>query len=114
MALSSTTVTFRSGPVAPSAGAAAPSAPRTPNAIAAAIRALVARGLLERKPDTRDGRVSRLHPTPKAQAIRRQREGAWGELLRARLAKLHPEDSAQLLASVDSLRALAGNLTTGD
>jgi DNA-binding MarR family transcriptional regulator len=85
-----------------------------PSNASAAIRALVARGLLERKPDPRDGRISRLHPTAQAQAIRRQREGAWGELLRARLAKLHPEDAAQLLGSVDSLRALAGNLAVGD
>jgi DNA-binding MarR family transcriptional regulator len=85
-----------------------------PSNASAAIRALVARGLLERKPDPRDGRVSRLHPTARAQAIRRQREGAWGELLRARLAKLQPEDASQLLGSVDSLRALAGNLAAGE
>lgn len=85
-----------------------------PSNASAAVRGLVARGLLERKPDARDGRVSRLHPTARAQAVRRQREGAWGELLRARLAKLPPEDAAQLLGSVDSLRALAGNLAAGD
>jgi DNA-binding MarR family transcriptional regulator len=77
----------------------------------AAIRALVARGLLERQPDSRDGRISRLTPTAKAQAVRRQREGAWGELLRARLAKLQPEDANQLLAAIDSLRALAISLS---
>src|ERR1700758_1858313 len=55
-----------------------------PSNASAAIRGLGAGGLLERKPAPRDGRVSRLHPTARAQAIRRQREGAWGELLRAR------------------------------
>lgn len=79
----------------------------------AAIRSLVARGLLERRQDSRDGRISRLTPTAKAQAIRRQREGAWGELLRARLAQLPPEDAAQLLAAAEPLRMLANNLSAG-
>jgi DNA-binding MarR family transcriptional regulator len=82
-----------------------------PSNASAAIRALLARGLLARKPDGRDGRITRLSPTAKAQAIRRQREGAWGELLRARLAHLQPEDVNQLLGSVDALVALAANLS---
>ncbi len=85
-----------------------------PSNASAAIRSLVARGLLERRQDGRDGRISRLTPTAKAQAIRRQREGAWGELLRARLARLQPEDAAQLLAAADALRMLANNLSAGD
>ena len=85
-----------------------------PSNASAAIRGLLARGLLERRRDTRDGRISRLRPTAKAQAIRRQRERAWGELIRARLAQLAPEDAAQLLAAVDALRSLANNLSAGD
>ena len=85
-----------------------------PSNASAAIRALVARGLLERRKDGSDGRVSRLVPTARAHAIRRQREGAWGELLRARIAKLPPEDAAHLLAAADPLRALANNLSAGD
>jgi DNA-binding MarR family transcriptional regulator len=85
-----------------------------PSNASAAVRSLQNRGLLERKADSRDGRVSRLVPTAKAQAIRRQREGAWGELLRARLRRLPPEGAAQLLGSVDSLRALATELSAGD
>jgi DNA-binding MarR family transcriptional regulator len=80
----------------------------------AAVRGLLARGLLERKADSRDGRVSRLAPTAKAQAIRRRREGAWGELLRARLARMPPEDAAALLGAVDSLEALAVALAAGE
>jgi DNA-binding MarR family transcriptional regulator len=85
-----------------------------PSNASATIRALVARGLLERKHDDRDGRISRLAPTARAQAIRRQREEAWGVLLRARLRRLQPEDADQLIASVDSLKALAGQLSAGD
>jgi hypothetical protein len=62
----------------------------------------------------RDNRVTRLAPTAKAQAIRRQREAAWGELLRARLRRLPTEDADRLLASVDSLKALAAELGAGD
>jgi DNA-binding MarR family transcriptional regulator len=85
-----------------------------PSNASAAIRGLLGRGLLERRPDTRDGRISRLTPTAKAQAIRRQREEAWGELLRDRLARLHPTEATELLAAADSLTALAANLSAGD
>ena len=85
-----------------------------PSNASAAIRSLQARGLLERKPDSRDGRISRLTPTAEAQAIRRRREAAWGELLRARLRRLPPEDVAALLAAADPLRALAADLSAGN
>jgi DNA-binding MarR family transcriptional regulator len=82
-----------------------------PSNASAAIRSLQTRGLLERQPDGRDGRISRLTPTAQAQAIRRQREEAWGELLRARLRHLPPEDVAALIAAADPLRALAADLS---
>lgn len=85
-----------------------------PSNASAAIRGLLARGLLERKADSRDGRVSRLAPTAKAEAIRRRREGAWGELLRVRLARMPPEHAANLLRAVDSLQALAVALAAGE
>jgi DNA-binding MarR family transcriptional regulator len=84
-----------------------------PSNASAAIRGLLARGLLERRQDARDGRISRLRPTPKAQALRRQREGAWGELLRAHLAQLPPQHAEQLLAAAEALRSLANNLSAG-
>jgi DNA-binding MarR family transcriptional regulator len=84
-----------------------------PSNASAAIRALVVRGLLERRPDPRDGRISRLAPTAQAQAIRRQREAAWGELLRARLGHLPPEAVDALIAAADPLQALAANLSAG-
>jgi len=82
-----------------------------PSNASAAIRGLLARGLLERTRDGRDARVSRLAPTIQARAIRRQREGAWGELMRTRLRRLPPEDVDRLLAAVESLRSLATNLS---
>jgi DNA-binding MarR family transcriptional regulator len=85
-----------------------------PSNASAAIRALMARGLLERTPDGRDRRMFRLAPTAEAQALRRRYEGAWGELLRARLAQLPPEDAAQLVGAADSLRALATGLSAAD
>lgn len=85
-----------------------------PSNASAAVRSLVTRGLLERRQDGRDGRVARMVPTAKAQTIRQQREGAWGELLRTRLGRLSPEDAAQLLGSVDALRSLAGDLATAE
>lgn len=82
-----------------------------PSNASAAIRGLVARGLLERTQDGRDARISRLAPTAQAQAVRRRREAAWGELVRARLRRLPPEDADQLLGAVESLRSLATNLS---
>lgn len=81
-----------------------------PSNASATIRALLARGLLERKQDERDGRISRLAPTTRAHAIRREREEAWGTLLRAHLRRLPPDDATRLLDATDSLRALAGSL----
>ena len=80
----------------------------------ATIRGLMARGLLERKPDERDGRISRLTATARAQAIRRQREEAWGVLLGTRLRQMPPEDVTNLLAAVEALEALAAQLSAGD
>jgi DNA-binding MarR family transcriptional regulator len=81
-----------------------------PSNTSATVRALISRGLLERKRDERDGRVSRLAPTARAQAIRRQREEAWGVLLRARLRELNPEDAASLVDAAGALQALARSI----
>ena len=83
-----------------------------PSNASAAVRGLLARGLLERRRDDRDGRITRLLPTAHAQAIRRRREAAWGKLLGAQLMRLPAEDVAKLLAAADSLGALAADFTT--
>jgi DNA-binding MarR family transcriptional regulator len=85
-----------------------------PSNASAAIRGLLARGLLERRADARDARISRLAPTRRAHEIRRRHEAAWGKLLRERLRRLPPEDADRLLACVDSLTALAGELSAGE
>lgn len=81
-----------------------------PSNASAAIRGLLARGLLERRADAGDARISRLAPTRRAQEIRRRHEAALGELLRERLRRLPPEDADLLLASAGSLKELVGEL----
>jgi DNA-binding MarR family transcriptional regulator len=84
-----------------------------PSNASATVRALIARGLLERRADPDDGRVSRLEPTPRATEIRRRREQAWARALEKRLERLSAADARRLLASGPALRALAGELGRG-
>ncbi|WP_027006977.1 MarR family winged helix-turn-helix transcriptional regulator [Conexibacter woesei] len=82
-----------------------------PNA-SAAVKALLARGLLERRRDPDDGRVARLHPTPRAIAARDAREHGWAEAMRDALRELGPDDAAALVAATPALRSLADRLAT--
>ena len=79
---------------------------RTNNA-SAAVRSLVARGLIARRPDATDGRVVRLHATSLAIAHRGQIEAAWADDLVAALDRLPPADQAVLLAAGGPLQRLA-------
>lgn len=81
-----------------------------PSNVSAAIRALVARGLLERRRDEHDARVVRLHPTPEAIARRDRREQAWGEELQRRLAELPARDRRILEGAAAALARLAAAL----
>ena len=81
-----------------------------PSNASAAVRGLLARGLLERRADQRDGRITRLEPTAEAQTIRRRREAAWGNLLRTHLTRLPAQDVATLLAAVEPLQMLGEEL----
>jgi DNA-binding MarR family transcriptional regulator len=83
-----------------------------PNA-SAAVRGLAARGLLERRRDPDDGRITRLHPTARAIATRDQREDGWGAALRATLGDLDAPTAAALVAATPALRALADRLAAG-
>lgn len=85
-----------------------------PSNASATVRMLVARGLLERRGDKSDGRVTRLFPTKEAAATRRIREQEWGRRLERHLAELAPEQVQSLLAAVPALRALAGQLAPGE
>jgi DNA-binding MarR family transcriptional regulator len=82
-----------------------------PNA-SAAVKALLARGLLERVKDPDDGRVARLHPTPRAIATRDAREHGWAEAMRGALRGLGADDAEALIRATPALRALADRLAT--
>jgi DNA-binding MarR family transcriptional regulator len=81
-----------------------------PANVSTAIRALEARGLIERRRDEADGRVVRLHPTRHALAHRADQETAWGDALDRALAGLPKADAARLRAAAPALRALAAAL----
>jgi DNA-binding MarR family transcriptional regulator len=81
-----------------------------PANVSTALRALEARGLLERRRDTDDGRVVRLHPTAAALAHRSEQELAWGNALAQALDALPSADASRTLAAEPALRALAGVL----
>ena len=81
-----------------------------PSNASTAIRALIARGTLQRRRDSADGRVVHLEPTPDAYVARDRREQAWGEALTEVLATLSPLDSQQLIEAVPVLRLLAARL----
>ena len=83
-----------------------------PSNVSGAVRALVARGLLERRRHDADGRVARLVPTRRAIAARDRREAAWGAALAVRLAELPDAEAARLLRAAKPLRTLAENLAT--
>ncbi|HUA72718.1 MAG TPA: MarR family winged helix-turn-helix transcriptional regulator [Solirubrobacteraceae bacterium] len=81
-----------------------------PANVSTALRALEARGLLERRRDPADGRVVRLHPTTAALEHRRGQERAWGNALAHALDALPQAEARRTLAATPSLRALAAVL----
>lgn len=81
-----------------------------PSNVSAAIRALVARGLVLREPDLHDGRVIRLRATAKAMRHRGLIEAVWTDDLERALVLLEPADLAALLAAADPLARLANAL----
>lgn len=82
-----------------------------PSNVSTSIRALVARGLVERRDDPSDGRQVLLHLTQSARATRDRRERLWGEQLARLLAELPSEDRARLVAALPALRILAERLS---
>jgi len=81
-----------------------------PANVSTALRALEARGLLERRRDAADGRVVRLHPTGAALAHRSDQELAWGNALAQALAGLTKAEARRALGATPALRALAAVL----
>ena len=82
-----------------------------PSNASATVRSLALRGLVDRQPDDKDGRVTRLFPTEEASRHRQVRERGWGERLARELAGL-PEDQARaLIEAAPGLRTLAAQLS---
>ena len=82
-----------------------------PSNASTAIRSLIARGTLQRRRDSDDGRVVRLEPTPDAYVARDRREHAWGEALGDVLARFAPPARQRLLEAAPLLRLLAVRLS---
>ncbi|MEN4473844.1 MarR family winged helix-turn-helix transcriptional regulator [Mycolicibacterium cosmeticum] len=78
--------------------------------VSAAIRALVERGLVSKKPREDDRRVSVLHPTPKARNDKRAIDDALADGIAEVLAVLPAESVATLLTATPAMRGLAGAL----
>lgn len=83
-----------------------------PSNASATVRSLALRGLVERRPDENDGRVTRLIPTDEASRSRQVRERAWGRRLQRELEALPAEQARALTAAAPALRALAAQLGT--
>ncbi len=75
--------------------------------VSAAVRALAGRGLIERRPDEHDRRITRLQLTPLATEQRQQIDAVWSTALSAALDQLPPADADALLAANTALRRLA-------
>lgn len=80
--------------------------------VSAAVRALAARGLVDRAPDPGDRRVTLLRPTPKALEERAAIENAVAGTIFAALAEMPDDDVATLVSAVPALRRLAAEVTT--
>lgn len=81
-----------------------------PSNASAAVRTLIARGLLERARDERDRRVARLVPTRRALRARERHEAAWGDAMTDVLDVLGADDVRRLEAAAPALAALAREL----
>lgn len=84
-----------------------------PNA-SAVLRRLEQRGLVRRRPDPGDRRVSRIHPSPRAEAEHAAIALAWAGALDDALRSLDPEQRRTLDAALDALRALDGVLRAAE
>ncbi|HEU68988.1 MAG TPA: MarR family transcriptional regulator [Candidatus Acetothermia bacterium] len=75
-----------------------------PATLTAALQRLEEEGLVERRPDPTDARVSRVHLTAKGEATRRQAEAVWQEVEADLRAVLSEDDRAQLVTLLGKLR----------
>jgi DNA-binding MarR family transcriptional regulator len=80
--------------------------------VSAAVRGLVARGLVARAPDPGDGRVTRLQPTSLAEQHRDPVEEGWARTLAAALAGLSRADADAVRRAARPLARLAEQTRT--
>jgi DNA-binding MarR family transcriptional regulator len=74
--------------------------------VSAAVRSLTARGLVDRRTDDQDRRVSLLRPTPRALADREAIEDAVATTVSTALAEIPATHVTTLQAAIPALRAL--------
>jgi DNA-binding MarR family transcriptional regulator len=74
--------------------------------VSAAVRDLVARGLVIREPSTEDRRVSLLLPTEKALAEQNSIDTVWSGTVRSAMVHLDPAQVETIEAAADALAAL--------
>ncbi|GAA3247770.1 MarR family transcriptional regulator [Pseudonocardia petroleophila] len=79
--------------------------------VSTSVRALVARGLVDRTPDPDDQRRTLLRPSPAALRHREMLEEAWAAILADLLADLDPADAAHLRAAAPALDRLSRAIT---
>ncbi|MGE2834378.1 MarR family winged helix-turn-helix transcriptional regulator [Mycobacterium sp. SMC-4] len=72
----------------------------------AAVRSLVERGLVDKRPDANDRRISLLEPTPRALSERSQIEDAIAATVSAALETLSADHAAALREAVPAMQAL--------
>jgi len=90
---------------------AAASIAMQPSNVSAAVRSLVARGLIEKRPDPDDKRMTLLHPTARARKDRSAIETALAGSVSQALGELSDEHVGALLRAVPAMRALSGAVT---
>lgn len=78
----------------------------------AAVKALVGRGLLERKTSPSDRRLALLYPTEAAEKNKRLIEEAWSGSISTALLKLPAEQVQAIVAAAEALAALEEELRT--
>lgn len=79
--------------------------------VSTSVRALVARGLVDRTPDPDDQRRTLLRPSPAALRHREMLEEAWAAILADLLADLDPADAAHLRTAAPALDRLSRAIT---
>ncbi|MBO0855601.1 MAG: MarR family transcriptional regulator [Nocardia sp.] len=74
--------------------------------VSAAVRDLLARGLVVRRPSTEDRRVSLLMPTDKSLAEQNSIEAVWSGTVRSAMSGLNPQQVSALEAASEAMAAL--------